>query len=58
MARKLIVEFYDTNKGRTSKALAIAVSTQWDSRGSVPRGRETSTINSAHTTTVKYHTDT
>jgi hypothetical protein len=41
--------------GRRLKAPGIAVSTQWDS---VPRGRESTTINSAHTTTAKYHTHT
>jgi hypothetical protein len=52
MARKSIVEFYDTDKGRTSKEPAIVVSTQWDSKDSVPIGHETSTINLAHTTTT------
>jgi hypothetical protein len=58
MARKSVVEFYDTDTGRRSKAPAIAVSTQWDSSDSIPTGRESTTINSAHTTTAKYHTHT
>jgi hypothetical protein len=51
MARKLVVELYDTDKGRRSNTPASAVCTQWDSRDSVPTGRETTIINSAHTYT-------
>ncbi len=58
MARKSVVESYDTDKGRRSKAPTIAVYTQWDSRDPVAPGPETTTINSAHTTTAKYHTHT
>jgi hypothetical protein len=56
MARKSVVEFYDTDKGRRSNASASAVCTQWDSRDSVPRGHETTTINSAHTDSQISHT--
>jgi hypothetical protein len=58
MARKSVIEFYDTDKRRRSNAPASAVCTQWDSRDSVPTGSATTTINSAHTTTAKYHTHT
>jgi hypothetical protein len=54
--RKSVVDSYVTNKARRSKASAIAVSTQWDSRESVPTGHETATINSSHTTIAEYHT--
>jgi hypothetical protein len=56
MVRKSVVEFYVTNKGQRSKDSTIAVSTQWDSRDSVPTGPETATIDSSHTTTAEYHT--
>ncbi len=58
MAKKSVVELNYTNYGRRSKASAIAVSTQWDSRDSVPTGRETVTIHSSHTTTAEYQTHT
>jgi hypothetical protein len=58
MAKKSVVEVNYTNYRRRSKASPIAVSTQWDSRDSVPTGRETVTIRSSHTTTTEYQTHT